>query len=124
MTYGLGFANVLQALDVDNFLAKLALAAGARVVCDAGDFGGTLEELRQWLHGQSLVLCVGVRSVVRIGIMSICLQMLLGNDLWIRPVWCGMQTLELSAQSSHVLFAADDVLRFRDSQLAEPVFTS
>ena len=41
----LGFADVLQSLDVDDFLAQLALCVGARVVFYARQIGGVLEEL-------------------------------------------------------------------------------
>lgn len=57
---GLGFADVLQSMDVDDFLAQLALCVGARVVFYARQVGGVLEELRERLHGEVLVLVVRV----------------------------------------------------------------
>jgi hypothetical protein len=76
-SYRLRLADILQSLNVNHFLAQLALATRLGIVLDASELGGVLQQLSQWLRGQLLVLIrvhilisLHIR-VVRIGLAAL-----------------------------------------------------
>lgn len=50
ISYRLCLANILETLDIQDFLSELAFAAGAGIVFNTGEIGGVLKQLSQWLH--------------------------------------------------------------------------
>lgn len=115
-THRLILSNILQSLDIQNFLAQLPLPAWSGVILRPGKIRRVLKQLGQRLRRNLLLLFIRIHLIrARIGI-SLLLRLV---QLRVRPIRHGIQLLEVPAQSTDILLSVDHILRLGVAQLSQ-----